>query len=255
MSKIINQIEKIKDEENKISNLIAKSLHKSYINGEFLSLKDIADECYVSQSTVTVFAKRLGCSGYRELIMRLKMESDNLHGNSFAPTDDFDLFLEFQNSTIATIKDGMANRDDIIKASMMIRNADKVMVAGSPQVGKDAQYFQELLSVKRNNIILFSRELSNYMLDKIKTIKKGDTVILIVAGQETSIEVEIFEAVSKLDGVNIIVFTSESQVWKFPRKDREDILVMSIDSNHLPHQPVFRKLQLNYLFLEMFLLV
>ncbi|AUF83205.1 MurR/RpiR family transcriptional regulator [Mesoplasma syrphidae] len=255
MSKIINRIENIKEEENKIGSLIARSLHNSYLTGKFLSLKEIADACFVSQSTVTVFAKHLGCSGYRELITTLKIESNNLRANLPDKVDDFDLLAEFERSTIKTFKDQILYNEELVKISNIIKKSNNTFVLGAPQLLDETQYFCELLSVKISNIFLLSRRLSTYMFDKVNTISSGDTVVLFVAGNGTKTEVELYDMVTGIEGVKALVFCSESQLWKFEKKANDDTIIINIDSDYFPHQPLFRKLQVNYFLIKLFLLI
>ncbi|QBQ07834.1 MurR/RpiR family transcriptional regulator [Spiroplasma gladiatoris] len=133
-----------KDEKNTIKHIISKKLLNMFLTGEFKSEKDFSKECFVSEATVTRFAKETGCSGYRELIFKLKLEYEKtiLKAKEEIKKNKINKELETIKSMNNWVNQSKSFLDSLIKNILLQK---KIKILSSWQNLDSVSYFQKVL--------------------------------------------------------------------------------------------------------------
>ncbi|AAT75668.1 putative transcriptional regulator [Mesoplasma florum L1] len=234
MESLIHKIEKYKNhDDSKIQSIISKVLYQNFFSGNFLTIKELAEECNVSESTITVYSKNLGYSGYRELLILLKMEN-NFYNKTFqseiGAKSDKQKINKYREILNEFLNEQKKEDEKIIKLVANMKKANKIVINSSYQLDDIANYFKDLLSLKFDNVL--KNELKLFAYKNAQNLTEKDLAIFFVSGQDNEMMQYIF-AVTKKMTKNIFIFSSRSQIEKFDMQENVIILdVPKLGSDH-----------------------
>lgn len=234
---------------NSVSYVVAAELFKSYQQNKILTIKELSQYCFVSESSITKFSKKLGYSGYRELIVKLKIElSDRVPINETYSPLKLDLFDSTEKLFNETISDLSNYKNNLYEISQKLKTANKIYIFSSYIFYEQIKNLQEILITKKINVIF--TETLMYSLSTYQNITKNDYAIFFIGGQDTKTIEFIYEQIC-LQNIEHVVFCTHSKSYK--TKETKNKII--IDSKKLPHMPAIRKIIIDYLILQIVLKV
>ncbi|WP_026389456.1 hypothetical protein [[Acholeplasma] multilocale] len=255
MKQLIEKIEKLKYEQRtSTGQLIASLLHDCYIRNEWYSLKRVAELCHVSESTVTVFAQKVGCDGYRQLVTILKLESERQNlikykaQESGAPEE---IINEFDESVMDYISEINEEKYKTIFLANEIKKSSGVKILGSATLKDELSYFADLISSRHRNVQYLKPEYGAYLERIFKAMKEDEIFLIFLTGPGNEPIIEFYERAIKDKFRKIFLFATDAQRYKI-----DNLLeYFRLDSDLMPNQLMFRKLRMNHLFIHLFLLL
>lgn len=167
-----------------------------------ISIKNLADRIGTSSSTITRFARKIGCESFVDL----KIKLNNLQNNSRDENED-SILTDVYNyySEVVERNKYLIKKEDIDRAIKKIKGAKRIHVYGVGSSGLSAiEMMQRLLRMGFN---VNSITDSHMMIIDSAIVKKGDVVIGISIGGETAAVNKALE-ISKGNGASIIAITS-----------------------------------------------
>ncbi|MDO5039984.1 MurR/RpiR family transcriptional regulator [Clostridium sp.] len=99
----------------------------------YMRIRELADEAHVSTTTVLRFCKKLGCDGFSEFKIKLKMYLEN--EENFNVKNDKSIIVEFLNRA-----DSNNFKNDLEKASIALKEAKYIFCIGFGSSGAMANY-------------------------------------------------------------------------------------------------------------------
>ncbi|AKX34217.1 hypothetical protein SLITO_v1c05830 [Spiroplasma litorale] len=191
--------------ENELKKIIIKNLLECFEKNNFLSIQDISIICFVSKSAISKFCIKLGFTGYRELVSRLKFErenyikilNNNIEINTYEETKDYivnciNYFDNYKNELVIIAK--LLKKNTYIVASHQLINHAKTL------------YFY--LNKKGCKVFFTDMLVANYNID----INQNQTTILFMVG---GMEVDgIFKVYEKVKNNNNIIFLTSRALSK-----------------------------------------
>lgn len=169
-----------------------------------MSIRDLANKCFVSTTTIFRFVKKLGYEGYSEFInaiVETEAESRRIQIPSIVKNDDYrDSYLKNIIEAVKVITDEKFNKFDMI----MSRNPDIYIIAEglSREVG---QYFLRLLTTIGFNVS-FPKE-SFEKSNALKKVKRDDVVLVLSFTGDNKSVVEEIEKIFTIATPTLISFT------------------------------------------------
>ena len=167
-----NLVTKLSSNEQIIFTYVVKNMQEV----KNMSIRDLADKCFVSTATIFRFVKKLGFEGYSEFInsiIETEAESRRIHIPSVIKNDDYrDSYLKNIVEAVKVITDEKYEKFETI----MSRNPDIYIVAEglSREVG---QYFLRLLTTIGFNVS-FPKE-SFEKNNALKKLKRDDVILVL----------------------------------------------------------------------------
>jgi len=210
-----------KNTDNPNYRRLAETLHMSFYGQEWKTAKELSKECYVSESTITNFAKKLGYSGYRELKWDLiKTREDYSRPDN--KDKNLKQLMENYNDSIKTQLDNTLNHISVLNNFLAeFEESPNLFLFSSYQLDDMAEYFADLINLKKINLFYNRTKLYAYL--NVDKIQKNDMVVVFDSGQDTKLLEYTFEkARTKTD--KVYVFASKSQSEKVLSPDRTVIL-------------------------------
>jgi len=191
---------KLSGNEQVIMTYVIKNLHIV----KNMSIRELADACFVSTTTIFRFVKKLGYEGYSEFasaIIETEAESRKIHIPSIVEKDNYrDSYLKNIVEAVKVITDEKIDKFN----SIMSKNPDIFIIAEglSREVG---HYFMRLLTTIGYNV---SFPIETYEKDKVIRKMKKDDVLLVLSytGDNESVIHEI-EKIFAIATPTIISFT------------------------------------------------
>ncbi|ASZ08796.1 hypothetical protein CK556_00240 [Mesoplasma chauliocola] len=171
---------------------LSSSLLNSIGSGKFLKSKELAEECFVSESTITKFSKFLGFSGYRELLFHLKNDHDAF----------FALKKNAKNKSFQDLERWVETKENFIEklSKELVKKEIVVNIFRSYQLTEVAELINmALLNLKiesrvLNHNNLFNGSKKNYNKRNINLIffsgRDNDTLEMFVKKYEISLNKE-----------------------------------------------------------------
>ncbi|AUB31312.1 hypothetical protein [Spiroplasma floricola] len=132
MESVLEKLERMtKNIENTSYKIISKEIVSKFFKGIFYNQEDLANSCYVSVSQITKFAKKIGYSGYRELLFNLKNEyshygwdKKNLEISTIEKFDQLSKWIMKNEKFVKTIAKEIKNKEIInVYVSYQVRHA------------------------------------------------------------------------------------------------------------------------------------
>lgn len=191
---------KLSNKEQQIANYILNQ--KSTIKNMNISV--LAQKADVSNGMITRFCKKVGCKNFADLKIQLSSlkapKTSEMHNTISAFTEVHDYYKKGIDQT-----NQLLSRDQILKVSSMLREAQKIYIYGVGSSGLTATEFQ--LRLSRMGFCVQSITDSHLMLINSSIISKNDLVIAISISGQTSNIVKAVK-VAKKKHCKIISFTS-----------------------------------------------
>ena len=198
--KTSNSMTKLSHNEQTIMTYVIKNMQAV----KNMSIRDLANTCFVSTTTIFRFVKKLGYKGYSEFITALsetEAETRKIQIPSIIEKENYsDSYLKNIVEAVKVITNEKYEKFD----SIMSRNPDIYIIAEglSREVG---QYFLRLLTTVGFNVI-FPKE-SYEKNNVLKKIKKDDVILVLsYTGDNTAVVHEI-EKIFAIATPTIISFT------------------------------------------------
>ncbi|AUF83200.1 MurR/RpiR family transcriptional regulator [Mesoplasma syrphidae] len=240
MNSIINKIIIIKDESKESLNKnIAVQLFENFLQKKFLSSKKMAAKLFISQATLTKFAKKVDCKGYNEVILRLQVECENVKPSYVSEVHDLSTLNDLLKNTIADLDKVMG---DIEKLAKKIKSAQTVHIASAHNSWNEAQFFHSLIVKHQENTRIYNP--SFFGDDTTYKINANDLVILFVSGNENASAQKLFETAKKTKNAQTAVFVSSKMGGKFQEAD----FIITASSSLLSSNLLYWKIILDYIF-------
>ncbi|WP_339030552.1 hypothetical protein [Spiroplasma endosymbiont of Cantharis nigra] len=213
---------------NDSSTVISKEIIKSYDNYIFLSQKELANKCFVSESLITYFSKKMNYSGYRELISRLKLERDIYNMDKPIKLDDNSIVnyrLEFEK-TLSSID---AQNLEITKTINLLKTAKRIFILSSYDQINNAESLFNIMQIQGKNVH-FSRyrKTNGYYVNELK---EEDVAFFLVSGLDNNSLVNYYERLFEKNCKRIVI-VSNSQAYKFKQPDSL-IVIQNIEKHEI----------------------
>ncbi|WP_381415112.1 hypothetical protein NPX79_00075 [Spiroplasma endosymbiont of Anurida maritima] len=247
-------LEICRKEKQDTTKTLAEELLKNYDANKFLSMKNLSLRCSVSESQITQFSKIIGYSGYRELVLRMKIEFETyyekqLKAKNISINENFHLV---KNTIIDLINYVDVFKDDVIGTAELLKGIkggkSNVFLLSSYQNQDIATYFNQwLINNKINTIFNVTRA---YDFDVVPKLNENDIIFLLVSGQDNHTIHEIYKKAIKKTK-KIVVVTSLSHVDKFDKflyrmfLDHKGFKSLTFEKRHLYLWYVINQLILN----------
>ncbi|ATZ21387.1 MurR/RpiR family transcriptional regulator [Mesoplasma tabanidae] len=237
MKSVFEQLENVaKSVEDSLFKGIAKTLLNNFMEGEFKNQEEISKECYVSISTITKFCKKIGYSGYRELIFNLKLEYARLGWQKASKNiSTFDMLNSIQNWIIS-------NDNFVEKIVKSIQHAQVINIYASYQVQHAAKYFVEILQ-ELNKIAVLPRIEYRSTLQKNR---ETDLNLIILCSRNNDELIKFFEKQIHPSNQTFLII-SEQQRHKISGDFTDEVIIDYQDS--IP-RGIYRNLALECLFMH-----
>ncbi|WP_338983258.1 hypothetical protein [Spiroplasma endosymbiont of Othius punctulatus] len=217
---------------------IATNLIEFYKHGEFENQEDFAKRNFVSISTLTKFAKSLNLSGYRELIIRLKVESEIEH-NKMKSTVNPGQGIKFDVEVLQNITQWIVeNSDTINKITDLLLNNKRINFYISPAIANSCKNFSETLaymgySTKIYNVAMYSgfTPPAKLGIDEVSDVVN----FIIISGPNILSFFEIFEKNLNTNFEKNILMSSPTKVKSIKIESNTKLLfnAQSDDSSFL----------------------
>lgn len=239
---IANKNSNIKESTSQISKYILSRIDKS----EIPKSKEIADACFVSESVVTAFSKKMGYSGYRELSLRIKVENEyyNINENMRVDlTNENEVSLiRFYDDFLNDIKMIHLQDLEIKKLIDAIKIVKHTYIISCYQQAFSTSVFAEQLQLKEYEIgFNISRKANTAWVRKSTS---EDIAICIIFGVDNEYLVNFYNRI-KQNGTRMFVICSPSQKSKLTEYDGLiEVRTTGLFDNH----ETSRSALINYLF-------
>lgn len=195
-----NIASKLSPSERDIFNYVIKNMHIV----KNMSIRELAQECYVSTTTLFRFVKKIGYSGYSEFIDAIReteAESRKIHIPTIVQNDNYtDSYLKNIVEAVKVITDEKINKFNAI----MSRNPNIYILADglSREV---ARYFHRILSIFGFTVVI---PIENYELESVnRTIKRDDVLMVLSYTGDNENVVHAMERIFVIATPTIISFT------------------------------------------------
>ncbi|AEM68743.1 MurR/RpiR family transcriptional regulator [Mycoplasma putrefaciens] len=200
MTSLIKSLKKYADLKNDsgiclFSNFL---LVQAIENQRFPSMKETSDQCHVSESSVTLFSKKLGFSGYRELISKLKFELAYLSVNEIdneinqAPENKLEetVFSSYINKLQEHILSLKPQLNKISKLVDKFYDAEKVHLFSGYVLQKELNWLNDFFVLNGVRVI----EQFNIFSDsfKLHELKANDLIVMLMGDDK---EIPFFETI------------------------------------------------------------
>lgn len=191
---------KLSSNEQTIMTYVVKNMHVV----KNMSIRDLANTCFVSTTTIFRFVKKLGYNGYSEFIDDLAMtEADTRKINipSIVQNDNYrDSYLKNIVEAVKVITDEKIDKFQ----SIMNKNPDIYVIAEglSREVG---HYFTCLLTTVGYNVIFPRESYEKEML--LRRVKKDDVLLVLSYTGDNVTVIREIEKIFAIATPTIISFT------------------------------------------------
>lgn len=198
--KTSNAMIKLSPNEQSIMTYVVKNMHQV----KNMSIRDLANTCFVSTTTIFRFVKKLGYEGYSEFvddIVSTEAETRKIHIPSIVQNENYrDSYLKNIIEAVKVITDEKIEKFQTI----MSRNPDIYIIAEglSREVG---HYFVRLLTTVGFNVS-FPRE-SYEKENALKRIKKDDVILVLSYTGDNESVIHQIEKIFAIATPTIISFT------------------------------------------------
>ncbi|ASZ08772.1 MurR/RpiR family transcriptional regulator [Mesoplasma chauliocola] len=210
MAWILERIEYAsKEYKNSTYKLIATTIKNLVVSKKIeISQKELANLCFVSESTITQFSKYLGFSGFREFWFLLKKECENFENLNKQTIKD-------QNDFYKPIFSWLENNKEFInKITKSICKSDEVFIYSSNQMINSANFMQDSFNSLQKRTQLLNQ--THFQKPFFSEDKKYVIIIFLSGRDNENIEL-IANSIKESPfskSINIFLFTTENQLKK-----------------------------------------
>ncbi|WP_027063304.1 hypothetical protein [Mesoplasma seiffertii] len=239
MESVLEKLEKASKTIDETSyKIIAQEILKNFFAGVFNNQEALAKQCYVAVSQVTKFSKKIGYSGYRELLFNLKNEYKHYgwdqNENEVTSIEKFNQITKWISKNYRFVR-------AIVQA---IKAKETINIYASYQVRHAAKYIVELFSSMDKVVKIISNELRNDM----KPNKADEINLVLLCSRDNESLIRVFKAQNNPEQQSFLV-TTERQKEKMKMPFEE---IMLIDYNFDKSKKVYRNLAIEMLFMYIF---
>lgn len=245
MDSIVKELCKFKENrKNKTFFLISKKLLDLFNQGEFISQKQLQQICHVSGALITQFAKKLNLSGYRELVIRLKIEYGDQIKNSLQSISENDETMSDMLIIHKFINENKKVIQDITKA---ILDNKKVAFVTCGQANDACRVFVDSVKIKGFlNISLINPYASGRFSIFNEPLFKYDKYFFIFTGVINPVEKEFYEdCLKKVNSEKVYSLITKGKSMNVINNNN-----ISLDLDVKYSDTIYRNIMFNLLFLE-----
>ncbi|WP_026389464.1 hypothetical protein [[Acholeplasma] multilocale] len=183
MEFVLNKIKKLAMmSDNETIKVISKTLYDSLKNGRFYTAKKLADLCFTSESSLTIYAKKLNFAGYRELITRIKFEQEiGFYWEEVVSKVEniSDSFYKIQNDLEGNIKKLSKAEPKLIKLSqVLMKKSGNIFIFTPTTRFANIPRIYNKLSILNKKIYLF--DVNNFSDVILKNMVQSDVMLFVV---------------------------------------------------------------------------
>lgn len=217
---------------NESYKIISELLIKDFQNGVFRTQKQIADDCYVSLSTITKFSKKLEVSGYRELVLRLKFEKEKTSPKPKQEESKTELALDNIDILKKIYRWIIKNQNWIDDFSNKIKIYNKITIFTSYQMIEATEFLEKILTSK--NIIIKKIYAENDYLNFEKIVEKNELKLAIITGKDNNSLLNYYlKQFFSNDSSNNYLITSNENSSKLEQLKYEKKLILDFPSDNV----------------------
>ncbi|WP_026389485.1 MurR/RpiR family transcriptional regulator [[Acholeplasma] multilocale] len=232
--------------ENKSYSLIAEYLLDCMETNKTPKSIEAAEKAFCSESVVTSFAKKNGYEGFRELAIRVKVETEyydfnNIHVDSNGAIAKSN-YREIVDQSFNMID---LQEDTIMRALKMINEAKNIYIVSSYQQLNNTELFASELQLLGYNAHFNMTRKSNAAW--VSRCTEDDLAIVVAFGLDNQY-VENYYDLLKGKTKNILLISSSSQIHKF---DGYKEAILADYSSRVTILESSRATIINYLFSSM----
>ncbi|WP_106078773.1 hypothetical protein [Mesoplasma coleopterae] len=239
MESVIEKLEKMANNiENSSYKVISEKIIKGLINAKFYSQDDLSKECFVSISQITKFAKKIGYSGYRELVFTLKNEYQHMGMEQNAEKINI---IEKIDSIQKWI---LSNESFVNNLVLSIEKASFINLYVSYQVQHAANYIADIFANLNKVVRIVSHEIRNNLIKN----KENEVNILIICSRDNETLLQVFNKENNEKQKSFLV-TTERQREKVKINVFDEII---IDYKNDKSKNIFRNIAIEILFLHIY---
>ncbi|WP_026389581.1 hypothetical protein [[Acholeplasma] multilocale] len=186
---------------------------ETFVEGKILNINELARKVNVSQSAISKYVKKIGLTGYKELVKELE---------AIINTD----FIKQKRATTSSnnATDGIwgalnhfdeRNKDNIEEIGKIITSTrNNIFVINNQETSDSADYVYATLTNVKSNV--FRSEIRYFSDFVIKKMKPNDLIILMIQGSETEQILGMYERMANVTE-NIIVITTSRKAKLFTK--------------------------------------
>ncbi|AXK51664.1 MurR/RpiR family transcriptional regulator [Spiroplasma alleghenense] len=226
---------------NKVDANLAEIIIRHADQNIFLRSKELAAKAFVSESSLTAFSKRIGYEGYREVYIRLMVESEYYNYFTNNESNKNEIVSKFDHNTFIDEID--AQFDKIQKIASNIKSKDKLFILSSYEVMHHGQLVANALWEDKQVYFSANRKTDRNFINKITN---QDEVLVLLVGLDNG---ELFENLKTLDlnNINYDVIGSSSQTSKLiPNQDNTVLFLNKTVISNKKTRALIRNGQMNY---------
>lgn len=209
--------ERVQEFRNKFNDTdmqILKYLLAERNNIKNLTIKEIAEDNYISINTVVRFAKKLNYDNFTEL-------KYDLYYNSFTTNEaePKSLDININNSSIDLIK----RTNKIIDENKMISIANEMFLTENCYafgIG-DSEYYATLIS---KHLLAIGKKIEvldkMYQLDNVINNMTGKELIIIISASGETAEIKLLVDVCLENGVDVVAITGKDENYLYNRVEK-----------------------------------
>ncbi|AKX34340.1 hypothetical protein SLITO_v1c07150 [Spiroplasma litorale] len=234
-----------KDNKNTTKQIISKKILEMFLVGSFKSQKEFSKDCFVSESTITRFSQETGCSGYRELLTKLKMEYERI---IIKTKNDLEIIKNKKNIQVFdSVNTWVIKNEYFIKELINdIKINKKVRIFSSYQAIESSDFIYKIIQSKNIYCELINIH-NNFMRDTSYLYEKDVVNIVILTGRDVETLINFFiNRINENSFSKNYIITSIYQKNKIDLKAFKEKCILNFEGDN--SQFVIRHFALIYLF-------
>lgn len=176
------------EQETETNKLLARYLLENIRDIDNMSVYDLADGCFTSNSTVSRFVKSLDVSNFIELKERLAQYKDyglelstesleDLHFDGKNDKDILSAYIDNVSNSLSVMRE--LDMNDIHKLNKAIHNTKNVCIFGTQLTGLFAKHYQ-LLMMSMGKVIKCCEDSVSH-IEAVSTLGEDDVAIILSA--------------------------------------------------------------------------
>ncbi|AGR41040.1 MurR/RpiR family transcriptional regulator [Spiroplasma taiwanense] len=217
----------IKDNKNTTFKLIGKQILTDWNIGVFKTQNEISETCFVSLATVTQFAKACLCEGYKELIIRLRVEYENVMQNSAKVNLGSS---ENKNQMINIINDWVEQNDEFISdLAAKIMKVKKLWICPSFQGMYSAKFLEDALTNLGIQAKLIDLSIN---LEIAKHVDfRNELIVVLLTGRDTETTIRTLEYLIQFKN-EVFIITTPSNIIEWPEIQNQKHMLVNFQDNN-----------------------
>ncbi|MBR0418785.1 MAG: MurR/RpiR family transcriptional regulator [Erysipelotrichaceae bacterium] len=165
------------NDENDTDFIIARYLLENMETIKDTSIYTVADECYVSRSSIQRFIKNIGYDSFKQM----KMYIDDIleHEKSFIMYTDHSNYRDYIGSSIKNVLDDVISASKMINFKKLVRkfiSKDRIVILSAEDSSSACRLFQQQILANGKLIRLLTSANSNLSL--LKELTKNDLLLV-----------------------------------------------------------------------------